>query len=360
VAKKERHGREIPIDLPSVMERIGGDESFLEELINIYIEDFLTKYDLLRKAIKQRDFKAIQEIGHSLKGSSGNLSLNGLHEISSELEISGKERDIEQTESYLCRLSDEFKKLQDFLPQHSPHRKQHPFTASSGALHSSQIEILAADDSVPNQILLKYCAAQAGFDIDIVSNGREAVEYFQKKPYSIVFLDIHMPEVDGFEALNLMRKIEYEDILPRTPIIALTGSTFQEKGTICLDAGFDDFVEKSSFQSELSEIMNKHVRKENVRTKKIEMEKILLPLIPEYLQNRKKDVKKIKEALEKKNFNEIEDLGHKMKGSGKCYGFEKISTLGHQIEISAKERRTQEIKRSIDQMQDYLAHLIYE
>ncbi len=360
MANKERSGETIPIDLSSVMERIGGDESFLQELIDIYIEDFLTKYGLLKKAIKERDFKVIQEIGHSLKGSSGNLSLNGLLEISSGLEMSGKERDVKQTEFYLYRLNEEFKKLQDFLPQRSSNQKQHPSTVGNDALKDSQIEILAADDSIPNQILLQYCAAQAGFHIDIVGNGREAVEHFQKKSYSIVFLDIHMPEVDGFEALNLMRQIEYENILPRTPIIALTGSTFKEKGTICLDAGFDDFIEKSSFQSELSEIMNKHVRKANVKLENIEMEKTILPLIPEYLQNRKEDVKKIREALEKKDFNEIEDLGHKMKGSGKCYGFDKISTLGHQIEMSAKERRTKEIKRSIDQMQDYLANLRYE
>jgi CheY-like chemotaxis protein len=233
-------------------------------------------------------------------------------------------------------------------------------THRSEAVKNPQIKILAADDSVPNQILLQVCATHAGFDIDVANNGKEAVEFYKNNSYSIIFLDIHMPEVDGFEALDLIRKHEYENLLPRTPIVALTGSTFQEKGSTCLEAGFDDFIEKSTFHSVLIETINKHVRTANFNEEKIILDEAILPLIPEYLQNRKDDVRKIKEALDNKDFNKIEDLGHKMKGSGKCYGFEKISTLGHRIERSARERKTREIERSLDQMQDYLFNLHYE
>lgn len=349
-----------PIDLVSVMARIGGDKSFLIQLIDIYIEDFVAKYELLKKAVKQSDFKAIQMIGHSLKGSSGNLSLNGLYEISSGIESSGKEKDIGQTKILLGQLIEEFATFKDFLPLHFSDFKHGSLTAHREAPKHPDIRILAADDSLPNQILLQICAAQAGFHIDIANNGREAVELCRNQSYSIIFLDIHMPEVDGFEALDLIRKYEFDNVLPRTPIIALTGSTFQEKGTTCLDAGFDDFVEKSSFQSVLNEMVNKHVQNANVKKEKIILDETLLPLIPEYLRNRKEDIQKIKKALDNNDFDRIEDLGHKMKGSGKCYGFEKISMLGHQIEVSAKRKRSMEIKRSLGQMQDYLFNLSSE
>jgi len=61
--------------------------------------------------------------------------------------------------------------------------------------------------------------------------------------------------------------------------------------------------------------------------------------------------------LEKRNFGTIEDLGHKMKGSGKCYGFQKISMLGHRIEISAKEQNADEIEESAGLLQDFLSSL---
>jgi HPt (histidine-containing phosphotransfer) domain-containing protein len=105
-----------PIDMDSVLERVGGDEAFLRELLDIYVEDFIEKYAQLEQAISQGDFTSIKEIGHSLKGSSGNLSLTGLHETAYGIESSGKESDIEQAKLNFIRLKKEFKKLKDFLP----------------------------------------------------------------------------------------------------------------------------------------------------------------------------------------------------------------------------------------------------
>jgi len=107
-----------PINLPSALERIGGDESLLYELIDIYIEDFLEKNDLLRKAIDHEDFTTIKEIGHSLKGSSGNLSLPHLHETSYQIEVAGKEEDIERARYHFQLLNQQFMKLRDFFPSH--------------------------------------------------------------------------------------------------------------------------------------------------------------------------------------------------------------------------------------------------
>jgi HPt (histidine-containing phosphotransfer) domain-containing protein len=107
---------EGPIDMDSVLERVGGDEAFLQELLDIYIEDFLEKYVSLEQAIAEGDFNDIKEIGHSLKGSSGNLSLNGLQETAYGIELSGKENDIEQARLLFARLKDEFLKLKNFLP----------------------------------------------------------------------------------------------------------------------------------------------------------------------------------------------------------------------------------------------------
>ena len=110
-----------PIDMDSVLERVGGDESFLQELLDIYIDDFMEKYVQLGQAIEQRDFNNIKEIGHSLKGSSGNLSLTGLHETAFGIESSGTENNIEQAKLLFIRLKEEFKKLKDFLP---PEKRQ--------------------------------------------------------------------------------------------------------------------------------------------------------------------------------------------------------------------------------------------
>ena len=103
------------IDMDSVLERIGGDESFFQELLDIYIEDFIEKFTHLQQAIAHADFNNIKEIGHSLKGSSGNLSLTSLHETAYSIELSGRENDLDRAKHMFMRLHEEFKKLKDSL-----------------------------------------------------------------------------------------------------------------------------------------------------------------------------------------------------------------------------------------------------
>jgi HPt (histidine-containing phosphotransfer) domain-containing protein len=114
---KDASKNDSPIDFPSVLERIGGDESFLEELLNLYFEDFSEKYNQLQKAVEGKKFNSIRELGHGLKGSSANLSLNFLREASSQMETSGKEMNIEKAKAALALLEKEFKILKDYLSE---------------------------------------------------------------------------------------------------------------------------------------------------------------------------------------------------------------------------------------------------
>ncbi|MGD8535511.1 MAG: Hpt domain-containing protein [Candidatus Aminicenantes bacterium] len=104
-----------PIDYPSSLERVGGDKSFLMELLALYLEEFSEKHTQLQEAIQQKKFDLIHELGHSLKGSSANLSLVFLEEASFQMETAGKEKDIEKAKKVLSRLEQEFKRLKDFL-----------------------------------------------------------------------------------------------------------------------------------------------------------------------------------------------------------------------------------------------------
>ncbi len=116
MAEKKYPKRDIPpIDYPSVLERIEGDLSFLEELLNLYFEDFSEKYEQLQKAIEQKKFDLIRELGHSLIGSSANLSLTFLQETSRHMEVAGRERNVEKAKRALALLEQEFKRLKDFL-----------------------------------------------------------------------------------------------------------------------------------------------------------------------------------------------------------------------------------------------------
>lgn len=110
----------LPIDYAEVLERIGGDRIFLEELLKIYIEECDQKLRAIKEASANQDFSLIQQLGHNLKGSSANLSLIPLQKLSFSLEVAGKEKNIKLVMSALAALESEFDKLKDYLRQNPP------------------------------------------------------------------------------------------------------------------------------------------------------------------------------------------------------------------------------------------------
>lgn len=106
---------DLPLDYASALERTGGDESFLKELLSLFLEDFPEKFRQLQKAIEDKNFDQIKKLGHTIKGSSANLSLTFLQEASLKMEMAGRENDIKKVKDALALLEGEFKRLEDFL-----------------------------------------------------------------------------------------------------------------------------------------------------------------------------------------------------------------------------------------------------
>lgn len=87
-----------------------------------------------------------------------------------------------------------------------------------------------------------------GCRVDLVENGREAVEARQKDAsYDLVFLDCHMPEMDGLEASRALRKLGLV-----LPAVAMTASTLSGERERCLAAGMDDYLTQPLRMVELS------------------------------------------------------------------------------------------------------------
>jgi len=77
-------------------------------------------------------------------------------------------------------------------------------------------------------------------------------------------------------------------------------------------------------------------------------------LIPGYLENRRQDIALILSALERNDFETIRAIGHKMKGSGGGYGFDRITEIGRDLEAAAKQAINQDIHERIHELRDYL------
>lgn len=122
-------------------------------------------------------------------------------------------------------------------------------------------KILVAEDNSINQKLAKMMLSKLGYSCDIVGNGFECLRALKdlgetaESPYTLIFMDMQMPEMDGLEATR--RVIEkYQEERPY--IVAMTANAFKEDRDRCFEAGMDDFVAKPIKMEELERVLIKY------------------------------------------------------------------------------------------------------
>ncbi|MES2800927.1 MAG: ATP-binding protein [Bdellovibrionota bacterium] len=104
--------------------------------------------------------------------------------------------------------------------------------------------ILIVEDNPINQKIAIKLVEKMGCRADAVGNGREALDALARIPYDLVLMDCQMPEMDGFEATQKIRKSEKASSKKRIPIVALTASAMGADQQQCLDVGMDDYLTK--------------------------------------------------------------------------------------------------------------------
>lgn len=109
---------------------------------------------------------------------------------------------------------------------------------------SRGLDVLIAEDNETNQVYIKYIMEELGVTFKIVPTGRSAVDYWRSENPSIILMDISMPDMNGYEATQLIREDEIKHNKTRTPIIAVTAHTLEGDEERCLQAGMDDYLSK--------------------------------------------------------------------------------------------------------------------
>ncbi len=118
--------------------------------------------------------------------------------------------------------------------------------------------MLVADDTAENRILLEKLLAAFGFEVRSAINGREALEEWSAWKPDLVWMDIRMPIVDGYEATRRIREAE-QTSGKHTPVIAITASAFEHDKERILAAGCDDMVVKPFVEANIFDAMTRHL-----------------------------------------------------------------------------------------------------
>jgi CheY-like chemotaxis protein len=117
---------------------------------------------------------------------------------------------------------------------------------------SDAVTILVADDNAVNQTVIRRMLHKRGCHVDVVTDGDQAVRDVLASVYDLVFMDCHMPVMDGFEATRALRTTGC-----RVPIIAFTAAAIADNRERCTAAGMDDCITKPVTGEALADMLER-------------------------------------------------------------------------------------------------------
>ncbi len=235
-------------------------------------------------------------------------------------------------------------------------------------------EVLLVEDNMVNQQVASELLENAGLKVDFASNGREAVDAVERKDYDVVLMDLQMPEMDGFEATQIIRsKAAYKAL----PILAMTANAMTEDREKCLAVGMNDHIAKpidpdALFKTLLKWISPKErkalpntVAKASERSE-IQHEEETFPetldginieqglkylagnkkryfkLLQLFYTEHKDDISLVKEALASSKLLDAQRLTHTLKGLSGTLGAEALQKTATEADAQVKEGKIDE------------------
>ena len=216
-------------------------------------------------------------------------------------------------------------------------------------------KVLVAEDNTNNQLLIRIILEKFGLEVQIVENGKLALEKIKEEVFDLIFLDINMPIMDGIEAIQHIRIYE-NDINRHTPTVALTANSIKGDREKYLEEGMDNYLSKPINTDELSKILslylNNEVKNIEINENKLDVniivnnlgidEEIAQILIDGFKENIAKDLIEMNEIIKKKNDLEICQKAHYIRNSCLNVGLDDICKLLVQLEDKNIEYREKE------------------
>ncbi|MFZ5950152.1 MAG: response regulator [Candidatus Rifleibacteriota bacterium] len=234
---------------------------------------------------------------------------------------------------------------------------------------NSKLKILLAEDNLTNQQVAVGIVKKLGYEIEVVENGREAVKAIAANRFDLVLMDCQMPEMDGFEATELIRKE-----LPggeNIPIIALTAHALKGYREKCLNCGMNDYLAKPFSATDLKKILQRWINGSKSSDNKtsepaitpapdefavfdrlslfervMEDESMMNDLLKSFIVDAESLLENLQAAAQKKEFELIKSLAHKLKGASANIS---AIELSHNSSLLEQEIRSGNLQK-IDEM----------
>ena len=274
-----------------------------------------------------------------------------------------------------------------------------------------KVRVLLAEDNVVNQKVAGKMLDTLGYRVDIVTNGREAIEALAQTSYDLVFMDCQMPEMDGLEATKRIREAERvksegpeEDCeakdtsaspslpTPHVPIIAMTANAMTGDRERCLETGMDDFLSKPVNLEKLEAVLQRwtlqnsepqedakvsqpnsapsvpqtvhpdspldlHMLDELRALGGDEGPEFLSSVIEQFLEDIPRHLSGIRQAIEQKDADRLMKATHAFKGSCRNIGATPLAEICFKLEQLGREGTTEGTAHLFDQLNTELSRV---
>jgi CheY-like chemotaxis protein len=243
-----------------------------------------------------------------------------------------------------------------------------------------RLKILLVEDNQTNRELALNYLKKFGYRTEAVADGKKAVNAFKKNSYDLIFMDIQMPEMDGFEATKEIRKIEQENWdysdkkrINKVPIIAMTAHVIKEDRDLYIKAGMDDFISKPIDVEHLSNRLSFWIgkkrfksdgKRESITNKKdpkkdaqrpvfnynqslersMGDKELLFRLIDRLIKDFDEKLKSLNIALSHKDSGAFTSHAHSLKGASASLGADRVSDVAFRLEIMARDDNFENVK----------------
>jgi two-component system sensor histidine kinase/response regulator len=261
---------------------------------------------------------------------------------------------------------------------------------SGQKLDGSQKILIAEDTAAVREVLSKQLE-RLGIDADFVDNGRKALDAIATGDYGILFTDLHMPEVDGYQVINSIR--ENADGNDRFPVIVLTADVQMAQRQTYLEFGFDECLLKPVSLAQVRRLMmrwgllpegltpenDKAISTDNEQKIPVDgpnaidvksLEELLgdlddqaIEMLDMFYDMTKPLINDLEKTLQGQNWNQFIEIGHSLKGAARSVGAVKLGDIASDIqdntEKASKGERQNMLKDAQKAFADIKTHIDY-
>ncbi|MCF7810316.1 response regulator [bacterium] len=231
-------------------------------------------------------------------------------------------------------------------------------TIAESRRHS--LNILVTDDNLTNQKVAMKVLEKLGYRADVASNGREAVDILSEKKYTMVLMDVQMPEMDGLEATKFIRDEKSSVLNHNIPIIAMTAHVMKGDKEKCLEVGMNDYISKPIQPKKLMEVIERWsddkdkpygeevidessfdkfelFNIEDILNRLGDDEEILVEILEVFIEDIPKQIEIVREALIQQDSEQIRSQAHTLKSACGNVGAQSLQELSRMLEEAGKK-----------------------